>query len=795
MQSCSARVFSILTAPSSWVWAAVLPVVVLPNISYGQRVLGLDISAWQGNISQTTWNNLGNVEDRGFVFLRSSRGGTTGFYNQNNAANDNPPGQNTFSQRYDDPYFVQNINRATSAGIYAGSYHFSRPDIVATTLNSGGIANSGVDEANHFIQMAGAWMRPGYLLPVHDLEAGDGFRTDDEMAQFSIDFSNRIHDVMGIRPAIYTNGNYAQNILGGAAPNLRDQVVATNPSLWSARWPNQANPNAIDVQNGHPKDSFSTIYGPWDDYGTTHPWRFWQYASTGRLNSFNGGGSNLDFNVSQGDIEYLKDSLVPALWISDSGGDWSTLSNWNSGRDPIAPVTGSGQVPPVGAQTLPVPRLPGAVGTGVTSGQHDTVILDRPNANITVGLTTGVHNVRKLVIREALNITGGTLTVHYDPGYIADTANFPNALRSGPLSAQFSGPVSLGGNGVLAVHTLQVDSTQTLDLAGGSLSLNRIHLMPHVTTPAKILITGDVTVNPYANAAAVIGNGAGTGASGRIDLGGGDRAITVGDGAATVDVTMAVPLTNGGLIKQGPGTLAITAVNTYTGNTTVEMGILSVGHPSLANGADVYLRSGGILNLGFNGPDVIDGLFLNGASQPVGTWGAVGSGAQFVSPLITGPGTLLVTSQLPTGDFDQDGDFDCADVNGLVTIIAGGNHVQLFDMTGDHLVDGTDLSAWLAAAGAANLPSGGAYLPGDANLDGFVDGSDFNLWNSHKFSAISAWCSGDFNADGAIDGSDFNLWNSNKFNASDGTSAVPEPAALFKWLLVAVGIIPRYARK
>ena len=134
--------------------------------------------------------------------------------------------------------------------MYAGSYHFSRPDIIAGTLNSGGIPNSGTDEADHFIQMAGAWMRPGYLMPVHDLEAGDGARTDNEMAQFAIDFSDRIYQVMGIRPAVYVNGNYAAYVIGGASTALRDQIAKPSanppsmvspayPMLWSARWPNQ----------------------------------------------------------------------------------------------------------------------------------------------------------------------------------------------------------------------------------------------------------------------------------------------------------------------------------------------------------------------------------------------------------------------------------------------------------------------------------------------------------------------------------------------------------------------------
>jgi hypothetical protein len=88
-------------------WLSVVAVLLLgagaPYASAQiQRVLGLDISARQGNISQTTWNNLHNVENRQFMVLRSSRGGTTGYYDQNDAPNNN--GLNTLSQRYDDPY-------------------------------------------------------------------------------------------------------------------------------------------------------------------------------------------------------------------------------------------------------------------------------------------------------------------------------------------------------------------------------------------------------------------------------------------------------------------------------------------------------------------------------------------------------------------------------------------------------------------------------------------------------------------------------------------------------------------
>lgn len=561
---------------SAALWAALLGTGI-PALAQQQRVLGLDISAWQGNISQTTWNNIRNVENRQFVILRSSRGGTTGYYNQSDS--DNSEGKNTNSQRYDDPYFVQNINRAATAGMFAGSYHFSRPDIIEATLNSGGIRNSGTNEAEHFIQMAGPWMRPGYLVPVHDFEAGDGIRTDNEMAQFCIDFSNRIYQRMGIRPAIYINGNYANFVLGGATETLQDQlaqpaaslpsvVSPCYPTLWSARWPNQADPNSIDVQNTEPKDTVSYIYGPWDDYGVTHPWAFWQYASTGRLPSYNNGGSNLDMDVARGGIEFLKDYLVPAVWMNDSSGNWTTLSNWNSGQTPIAPVTGPGQVAPAATGPLPTPRLPGAAGSGVTSGQHDTIILERPNANITVTLASGTHNIRKLYMRETLNITNGSLTINYVPSWDSTT----NA-------AQFSGPVTLSGSGSLSLHTLQVDATQTFSLGGGTLTFNTINLMPHSTTPARILMSGDANFNSLSNnATAVIAKGAGSGNSGLIDLGGATRAFNVANGSAEVDLSADVPISNGALSKTGAGTMRLSNSNTYSGGTLISAGRLLVNN-------------------------------------------------------------------------------------------------------------------------------------------------------------------------------------------------------------------------
>ena len=136
----------------------------------------------------------------------------------------------------------------------------------------------------------------------------------------------------------------------------------------------------------------------------------------------------------------------------------------------------------------------------------------------------------------------------------------------------------------------------------------------------------------------------------------------------------------------------------------------------------------------------------------------------------------FVVSLRSNGDFDNDGDFACADVDSLMAEIMAGTDRGYFDLTDDGVVDDLDLTAWLAAAGAAENPSGNPYLFGDANLNGTVDGIDFIAWNMNKF-ASAGWCGGDFNADGFADGSDFILWNMNKFTSADGFTAVPEPTA------------------
>ena len=124
------------------------------------------------------------------------------------------------------------------------------------------------------------------------------------------------------------------------------------------------------------------------------------------------------------------------------------------------------------------------------------------------------------------------------------------------------------------------------------------------------------------------------------------------------------------------------------------------------------------------------------------------------------------------GDFNADGILNCTDIDALVAEIASGNHSASFELTGDGLVDTLDRDEWLALAGSIINANGEPFSLGDINLDGFVDVSDFNIWNKNKFSENAAWCLGDVTADGFIDVLDFNQWNLTKFSTSPSLPVV-----------------------
>lgn len=143
-----------------------------------------------------------------------------------------------------------------------------------------------------------------------------------------------------------------------------------------------------------------------------------------------------------------------------------------------------------------------------------------------------------------------------------------------------------------------------------------------------------------------------------------------------------------------------------------------------------------------------------------------------------------------SGDFDHDVTFTCRDVDVLAGAILSQNGDLRFDLNGDLELTLADLDAWRAKAGYVMLESQQPFLPADVNLDGAVDGTDFNVLNVNKFKRSPTWCEGDLNVDGMIDAADFAVWDSWRFQSSAEVAAravLPEPSGAA--LVVAAGLL------
>src|SRR4051812_16443309 len=320
-----------------WALFAIFGLLLSHQQVHAQRVFGLDTSsaANGSSPSQTAWNNAFNDADGDgiaykFAFLRSSRGGLT-----------------VANGLVDDTQFYDNITRATTAGMLAGSYHYNRADLWDPVTMTG---DSGIEDATHYLNHAGMYMKPGYLLPVFDLEAGNSQNTQAQLTAWSLDWNNTIHNATGIYPIVYTNSSYNNDEVSAA---LAFTNTASSPHTGNLTYQWLARP-AGSLTTGDPGQAtgYPDPYGAWDPDFTSKtvstdpaikPWVFWQNGN-GSPNGF-----LIDNDAANGNIEFVKDFLVPALWTNGGSGDWGTTSNWNS--DNPGYVAGD-------TATGPAPRLP-----------------------------------------------------------------------------------------------------------------------------------------------------------------------------------------------------------------------------------------------------------------------------------------------------------------------------------------------------------------------------------------------------------------------------------------------------
>jgi hypothetical protein len=120
----------------------------------------------------------------------------------------------------------------------------------------------------------------------------------------------------------------------------------------------------------------------------------------------------------------------------------------------------------------------------------------------------------------------------------------------------------------------------------------------------------------------------------------------------------------------------------------------------------VFLSTGSTLELKFSGAaDVIDSLVIDGVSQPMGTWGAIGSGAEHTSPLFAGTGLLQVITYVFAGDYNSNGFVDTADYVTWRNRV-GMTTISNRDPENAGAIGTSDYSSWMADFGN-QAPSAG----------------------------------------------------------------------------------------
>jgi len=433
-------------------------------------------------------------------------------------------------------------------------------------------------------------------------------------------------------------------------------------------------------------------------------------------------------------------------------------------------------------------------GTALTLSAQDVPsgVLDLNGNNATVSsitVTTGSQTIPTGAYAQIINTssTAGTATFTY-AGTNGNPSTFTGKIND-------SGPT--GNETALTVASGSLTLTNSNTYAGATTINSGGHLI------ASYSYGGETTgfINPLPATGAIVNNGT-LEISGVLPATPPPTSIPAtlgtvsGSGTTTVDANMVVDVGNfsqaGGLVNNGSTEIdGNGAVGTISGG-----GALTIGNGSTPNTLQLAHNSGGssMGSLTISGSSVLDinnnhliiNFAANGFPDPITTIAAYiksgYNGGNWNGPGIISSVALTNASGLLYGVGYADGS------DGVVTTLTSGQVEVMYT------------------------------LLGDANLDGLVNGSDFNILAANFNKSITGWDQGDFNYDGLVNASDFNALAANfnqgvsgadvsagdvaaldAFAAANGlslpTSSVPEPASAAMTVMAGLGILRRRRRR
>ena len=376
-------------------------------------------------------------------------------------------------------------------------------------------------------------------------------------------------------------------------------------------------------------------------------------------------GTNLQLTATAGAA-----GPVAACWKGGTN-PWGTTANWAT--DATSNLTASGspgyQTNVTFATTIPGPSnlttntvdtdfeinslninaTAGGVILGLASTKMITIDATAANGNtLGNGITSGNANTIAAKIglgsSQTWTITGGSLTVS---GMVTDFGAGFGLTKTGVGLLALSGANAYNGPTTVSAGVLAISNATSLGTVLGGTS---------VSSGAALQITGNITVGAEAltlngtgisNDGALRSLGGGT-YGGLITLGSATRINTDAGAAFTINnagtitgpgygltfggdgnttVSSIIGTASGTLTKDGAGTLTLSGNNTYTGATTVSVGILKLGAAGTApnsplgtSAAGTTVASGAVLDLGGITLATAEALTLNGT-------GILGNGA------------------------------------------------------------------------------------------------------------------------------------------------------------------------
>ena len=321
-----------------------------------------------------------------------------------------------------------------------------------------------------------------------------------------------------------------------------------------------------------------------------------------------------------------------------------------------------------------------------------------------------------------LDVTAGA-SVTSNFGYLGSLFGSSGAMTVAGVGSSFNNASEL---------SVGYEGSGTLKILGGAQVSDSIATIGNLATGTGTAMV-DGTGSTWTNSERLTVGGFGTGTleivqgglvsagaidgSGAVSFDGGTLRITTSDsasnpmtielGGGVVDIPLVANVVTfsgtvmgaGGLTKTGAGILGLAGTSGYSGSTRVAQGVLEFSEANLDDAADVHLAADAALELQFSGTDQIDALFVNSSAQPVGTYGAIGSGADFEILQFAGPGLLRVTSLGLDGDYNDNGTVDAADYT-VWRDMLGSNSSLPNDITPG--VGNDDYDRWLSRFGMAN---------------------------------------------------------------------------------------------